>query len=186
MANNFFITGYPRSRTSWLANFLTTDRSLCFHDALAECASVEHFIDKVLVAGSTYGQSYIGDSDSGLLFAHEPIRERFPDAKWVVVIRDEKDVVTSLVNSLGPTHDYEAVIEFLRSMLRSVLSIPGVMTIKYEDLNSFETCFKIWEFCLPGIMQNYPRWELLNGLKTEPFLTKYLSKLCFTHSQVIR
>ena len=31
----FMVLAYPRSGTTWLANWLTTDRSLCLHDPLA-------------------------------------------------------------------------------------------------------------------------------------------------------
>ncbi len=33
---DFIVIGMPRSGTSWLANLLTTDRSLCMHDPFAQ------------------------------------------------------------------------------------------------------------------------------------------------------
>jgi hypothetical protein len=33
---DFIVLGLPRSATTWLANWLTTDRSLCLHDPFAK------------------------------------------------------------------------------------------------------------------------------------------------------
>jgi hypothetical protein len=73
----FLVLGLPRSRTAWLANFLTYDGQFCFHEGVNGCNSIEEY--KVKVEGK-------GDSNTGLmLFDFE---KHFPDAKIIIIDSD--------------------------------------------------------------------------------------------------
>ena len=54
---NFFVLGLPRSRTAWLANFLTYDGYFCFHEGIDGCRSIDDYKKKKFeVSISTAGK----------------------------------------------------------------------------------------------------------------------------------
>ena len=71
---SFFILGLPRSRTAWLANFLTYDDLFCYHEGIDGCSSMEEYKNKI-------GDD--GDSCTGLVMLD--IDRYFPDAKKVII-----------------------------------------------------------------------------------------------------
>ena len=76
---SYFILGLPRSRTAWLANFLTYDGNYCHHEAINGCSSVDEYRNKI---------SGCGDSTTNtLMFDYE---NDFPDSKIVIIHRDVK------------------------------------------------------------------------------------------------
>jgi hypothetical protein len=52
---SFMVLGGPRSATTWLANLLTTDTTICLHDALLEHTASD--LDKLMVPGKRVGIS---------------------------------------------------------------------------------------------------------------------------------
>ena len=83
----FFITGLPRSRTAWMAAFLTDGHVFCHHELLKDCISKQQFYDEM-------SKPSVGNSDSGLVFTD--FQERFPESKTVIIERNRKDVFDSL------------------------------------------------------------------------------------------
>lgn len=71
---SFFILGLPRSRTAWLANFLTYDGLFCHHEGIDGCSSMDEYKEKI-------GDD--GDSCTGLVMLD--IDRYFPDAKKVII-----------------------------------------------------------------------------------------------------
>lgn len=71
---NFFIMGLPRSRTAWLANFMTYDGLFCHHEGINKCTTMEEYRHKI-------GND--GDSGTGLILFDMEIR--YPDAKILVI-----------------------------------------------------------------------------------------------------
>lgn len=76
---SFFILGLPRSRTAWLANFLTYDGHFCYHEAVNGCSSVDEYKYKVKDCGDS--------TTSVLMFDYE---REFPESKIVVIDSDVK------------------------------------------------------------------------------------------------
>jgi len=75
---NFFVAGLPRSRTAWLANFLTCGERFCFHEALNGCDSIEQYRQKL-------GPDK-GDSSTGLMLID--LNKLYPDAPVVIIESD--------------------------------------------------------------------------------------------------
>jgi hypothetical protein len=50
---SFMVLGAPRTGTTWLANLLTTDSTLCYHDPLLE--NTPEMLDKMLIPGKRLG-----------------------------------------------------------------------------------------------------------------------------------
>jgi hypothetical protein len=75
MSNNFLVLGLPRSRTAWLANFLTYGDITCTHEGLNGCATLEDYKKQF--------RDSSGDSNTGLaFFEFEPL---FTDFKKIII-----------------------------------------------------------------------------------------------------
>ena len=73
--SNFLILGLPRSRTAWLANFMTSDGIQCSHEGLNGCKSLDEYKAKF--------KPNSGDSNTGL--ASFNFEDLFEDFKIVVI-----------------------------------------------------------------------------------------------------
>ena len=72
---SFFILGLPRSRTAWLANFMTYDGYCCYHEGTNGCYTIEQY--KAKLGGR------IGDANTGLIMFN--FRKHFPKDKVVII-----------------------------------------------------------------------------------------------------
>ena len=106
---NFFITGLPRSRTAWMATFISTHPHVhCYHEGLKGCHSKEAFMNRmrpVPLDEIEQGRDdlLVGNSDSGLPLTN--FQDMFPGAPIVVIWRDFDEVaaaVTKLFGSMTP------------------------------------------------------------------------------------
>jgi hypothetical protein len=123
----FFVLGLPRSRTAWLANFLTYDGQFCFHEGIDGCNSIEEYKEKV------EGK---GDSNTGLmLFDFE---EHFPDAK-IIIIDSEIEKSVKFGRDV-----YNANIELEMEIGKNRLDNIEGLHVKLEDINS--RLREIWEY----------------------------------------
>lgn len=52
---DFMVLGGPRSATTWVANLLTTDNTLCMHDPLLEYT--RSYLDQIVIPGKKLGIS---------------------------------------------------------------------------------------------------------------------------------
>jgi hypothetical protein len=147
----YLIAGYPRSRTAWLANFLTWERSFCFHEATRFGTSAREVL-KLMQEKAPRGTKYIGNSDSvmglyaqGLLHA----RRDFP-FKLVTVYRDPNDVVESIVAArMMPRPAARNVVERLKPGLR-LLEAHADLNLNLEELEDPGTCRQLWNSVAPG------------------------------------
>jgi len=89
--SNFLILGLPRSRTAWLANFLTYGDIACSHEGLNGCRTLLEY------KGQFKDNS--GDSNTGLaLFDFESL---FSDFKTIIIDSDIRKSVEFAKNSYG-------------------------------------------------------------------------------------
>jgi hypothetical protein len=87
--SQFFITGLPRSRTKWFAEYFDQLPGVtCYHELQNQCPSRDEFYEKMEADG------YIGDSDSGLFLTD--FQRRWPNAPVVIIERDIGRVRDSL------------------------------------------------------------------------------------------
>ena len=67
--SNFFVVGLPRSRTAWLANFLTYEDKFCFHEGINGCSTLKEYKNKL---GNNKGDSCIEtDTKRAIEFSKE-------------------------------------------------------------------------------------------------------------------
>lgn len=184
----FFITGYPRSRTAWLANMLTYANSFCYHDGLGQCVRVSDLAHLFLSASDDLTINRIGNSDSGLSFVWKEVNEYFPEANWIIIRRPKEDCKTSFSNEfVGRSGGYAGirsidassvapVFDQIESNLEALVSgIPAfrLMQVSYNDLNDQEVCRKIWRKLVSGTSFNVKRWQILDSVKVTVIPSKF-------------
>ena len=156
----FFIISLPRSGTAWLANFLTYGDAFCFHEGLFGCASLDQYAE--LFNGVE--KSVVGNADTGAIFILPALFKRYPDAKYVFVIRDLVDISASLQRvGLSPAK----VPEMADYLWWGITAIDGAITVKFDDLFNQITLRKIWKHI--GMPDPFPfrRTEMLRQMRIE-------------------
>lgn len=128
----FFIAALPRSRTAWLANYLTCGDMVCLHDAWRECGTAAELRARF----DRTGANFCGCSDPMNVMMREEIDAEFPGAAWILVFREAREVMRS-VRNLEPCRNYSnvATLEWERELLRCA-DRPHCMTIRFDKINT--------------------------------------------------
>ena len=142
---DFMIVALPRSRTTWLANFLTTDKTFCFHDPLAEMSSYRE-----LFALKTDRITGIADTGIGYFDLAE-----FHCPK-VIIERDLSAVNAEMSAMLGMDID-------LSDLSRRIASIEG-LRIGFDEIN--DRLEEIWDHCT-GLPFDSLRAEHLKNMNVQ-------------------
>ena len=162
---HFFIISLPRSRSAWLANFLTAGDGFCFHEALRSVQTLDEYEQKV--KAETLKYESVGDADPSLVPVLGEIVKRFPDAKFVVVRRDVLAVGVSHAAAfpkLVMTTEQLVTLDKQIEALLTDVNEDQVMEVAFEDLDLPQACNAIHQFCL-GRPMDALRWQLLNELR---------------------
>lgn len=144
---NFFVIGLPRSRTAWLANFLTHEK-FCYHDGFNGCSSIQEYQKKL---GTDKG-----DSSTGLMLID--IKELYPEAPVLIIESEPKNAIDYTYKTYGyydPTYIY--------TLQEKMDQIEG-MRIHVKDIDS--NLPKIWDHLI-GTPFNNKRAELLKTLNVQ-------------------
>lgn len=167
----FMIVGLPRSGTTWAANWLTTDKTLCVHDPLYTTHYSEWDKDGPRFPHSS-GLS-VGISCTGIwrwldwLNAHP--------AKKVILHRDYRAICNSMTAIGLPSIERSAVKE-----LDKVIGLH----VPFEDLFAVEKAKDIWHHLLDVPFNEYRHNELVQiemqpqfaGLKVGAEVTRKLQE----------
>lgn len=115
MSITFMVLGGPRSATTWAANWLTTDETLCLHDPLLEYTTT-------VLARLHFPGRRLGISCTGSLLYPDWVKRQ--DCPKVILFRDVADINLSLrtlgLTELIPSRHYkrvEALAKFPRTLL---------------------------------------------------------------------
>ena len=159
----FFICGTPRSGTAWLANFLTTDKSYCYHELLADCCTNIADMKKYFVDS---GRNIVGNSDNGNIIAITKILKEFPDAKIVIIKRERQEATKSFLqwhSEIGLNKDDKAISDVFDTVYDNIETLQkhsDYLSINYNDISRVDVCKKIFEYCT-GLPFDLKRFELL-------------------------
>ena len=144
---NFFVIGLPRSRTAWLANFLTQDR-FCFHEGLNNCHNIEEYKQKL-------GEDY-GDSSTGLMLLD--MNTEFPNAPKVIIEGRTKEAIEFGHKTYG-LYDPNYV-NFLNERMSKIEG----MRIHFDEID--DKLPIIWEYLI-GTPYDKNRADLLKRMNIE-------------------
>lgn len=157
---DFAILGLPRSRTAWLAAFLTTDSSHCWHEYSANVDKPSDFLNAMVpgkISGiADTGAALLGDDINNLV------------RRVVVIHRDVRESEASLARAFGVAVDMGWIPQRL-------LAIDG-LHIAYNDLDNLESIASLWEYCLQSPFQR-ERFELFRGLNIQTKLDFFAQPL---------
>jgi len=123
---DFMVIALPRSRTTWLANFLTTDKTFCYHDPLAEMSSYKEILELKTDRLTGIADTGIGYFDLSLF-----------DCPKVIIERDLNAVNAEMSELLGIDID-------MSDLNARIASIDG-LHIQFDEIN--ERLAEIWTHC---------------------------------------
>lgn len=154
MITPFFVTGLPRSRSAWLAAWLTTEETLCYHDVEFD-ASLLRFDRRVGFAGSE------------LVWSVEELSERFPGAPWLFVLRDPAKCLESWKRVAGP--HLPTGKEFHRLWIKRIDAITAAISgakrscsciaLPFQALDEEGAARDVWQHLI-GSPFDFERWKL--------------------------
>lgn len=161
--NHFFIFGLPRSMTAWMANFLTSDQSFCFHELWADVETKEEFFATL----ETMTLPFTGNSDPSNIVMFEEIHARYPQANMVYLERDTEFVNRSIAAlGMGLQGDLPTEVIALASQVRDFVRSTGGLVIDVNDW-SIEKARAVWNHCLPKTPFNLQRTRQLLNLNVQ-------------------
>lgn len=150
----FIVYALPRSRTAWLAAFLTYRDWACHHEVAIQMRSVADAV-------SFLRQPNTGTAETAAAQGFKIIQHHIPDIRSVVIRRPVADVVDAVLNvdvSGVATYDRGLLQRNMEHGARCLDRITGALVVDYADLHREDACAAIWEHCLPYSFDR-ARWE---------------------------
>ena len=145
MSEPFIIMGLPRSRTYWLAKFLSYKDWHCGHDQLQYTRSLED-------VRAWLSQPCTGTSETAAAPFWRLLMHYAPDIKIVIVRRPVGEVMASIERA-GISDDTGTIAALIRQHDRKLDQItqrvPGVLSVSFADLANEAVCARVFEHCLP-------------------------------------
>lgn len=135
----YLILALPRSRTFWLANFLSAEAPApCGHDVLVNCRTTDDFINSMFI-------SMRGSVETAGIAGIRLWRARVPNLRIVLIRRPILDVIASMEKF---TVDFDHDDLWKKNALLDELALqPDVETIDYSDLDNTDCLNWLWETC---------------------------------------
>ena len=168
--NYTFITGLPRSGSAWLANYLSYGNVCMLHDTWKDNMPSE--IKELFSSLNVYAA---GTADAGNIALYDKINKEFPDAKWVVITRQQKDVEESCKNLGMPLADFSKQLSRLIKEKNPLKVSFSKLFDKADEIGRY--VYEDWE-C--------PKWrrDMLKGLNVQLHWGKVSEQ--FKYPEVLR
>lgn len=167
----FIVYALPRSRTAWLARFLTYGDWVCGHDELRHCRTLDD-------VKSWLAQPSTGTVETTAAPFWRLVQRLAPDIRTIVIRRPVGEVVESLLRA-GAAHDRDSVTRAMAALDRKLEQIErrvsGTLSVSYEDLAREELCAEIFTRCLP-YPHNHGWWQAVSAVNIQvsmPALVRY-------------
>lgn len=153
----WFITGLPRSRTGWAANWLTSGDHLCLHDVVGTVDDISKLPAQLDGANL---------ADPALLLVWPRIEDVFKNSNWIIIERPFTEVVLSCGNlpamsEVPPGHREAFVYRLLESQHR-LQEARECHMFDYYDLDAK----RMWEL-VNGDGYSEARHRMLDGMRVE-------------------
>lgn len=159
----FVVFALPRSRTAWLARFLTYGPWECAHDEVRHCRSLDD-------VKAWLGQPCVGSVETACAPFWRLLPALRPDAHVVVVRRPVDEVVDSLMRlRLGcfePASLTAAMRRLDRKLEQIERRVPGVLSVAYADLEQEAMCARVFEHCL-GLSHDPAWWAAASSVNIQ-------------------
>lgn len=172
----FIIFSLPRSRSAWIARFLSYGGRRCGHDIAPECGSLDEMV------GRLRGE-FSGTAETGAVVGWRALRRRMPDARIAVIRRPAHEVIASLATfGLSSSALMDELIQ-RDAMLDDVSALHGVKSFSFADLNGIDACRELFEHCLDQPF-DWEWWEGLAGVNVQVDVPARLRLLAANHERI--
>lgn len=178
MTDPFFILSLPRSRSAWLAAWLSYNGRPCWHDMLGNVTDA-YGLQSLVEKGA------VGFAETAGSYFPRVLHKTFPKAKFLIVSRNRDDVATSLVR-LGK--DGVRVADIADQMLTEAIDYlkPRALTmhVAFDDLDDFGVLATIWRFLRndPFPVQHTAALLQMRVTKLKPFAGQLPTKMLVEES----
>jgi hypothetical protein len=160
---SYLITGYPRTRSAWLAALLSEDNRVCYHEAPSQAQPIP--------ATSSFGLS---DPGAACLYPQRAL-EVFRERPIVFVRRDPGEALAALENWSGmEIPQWDEVKRRCEWFLAQ--KPPKLMTVEYHDLANYGVINRISLHVTSKIVKR-ARFELFDSLRIEQDIEKAVARL---------
>lgn len=146
----FVVFSLPRSRSRWLASFLSNGAE-CSHDLPVTVGSVDELCEAVSRGGSV---------ETGLVSAWRLLRQRFPEVRFAVVQRPIAEVKASAARFGWVFPD--GYLEAQDRGLQEISEQPGTLALNHLDLGTEDGCRSIYEYCT-GQLFDPAQWRRMDA-----------------------
>lgn len=154
MTIKFMVLGGPRSATTWAANWLTTETTMCLHDPLIEYTLRN--LDLITIPGKEIGIS----CTSTLLFPEWFLKH---PAKKIILYREPSEINASLA-ALGLKElDVHAHNGRVHGAVKA-----GIELWHWDAVLDRTSARTIWQYLLPRVPFDEYRHDLLTQFNVQP------------------
>lgn len=167
MNQPFFVTGMIRSRSAWLSNVFTTDSTLCFHDP---SETVEQLMNQ-------YPHYRVGVSSSYLVTNFRQLTDKYPEAPWLYIDREEQEAKRSLMKFTDGKlfgKDVDRILKRHAVYAMMVKDHPKTLVVPFHEIDT-RLC-EAWQHLLKEPFQAV-RAGILRELRVEQRLGVILNRL---------
>lgn len=152
----FVVLANARCRTYWLSKFLSYREWICGHDELIHCRTLDD-------AAAWFKQPSVGTAETALAPFWRLLIHNRPSAKIVVVRRPIDEVLASLARQGVAGDHIGAIVKATDRKLRQIeRRVPGVLSVRFEDLAREDECAAAFEHCL-GLPHDRSWWRRWSG-----------------------
>lgn len=167
---SFVIFSLPRSRSAWMAHWLASQGDKVGHDIGIECETVGDFL-------GSFRAGLEGTCETGSMFGWRLLREAMPQVRLAVVRRPLPEVMASLSRwGLGGPL-LQAEMEVRDSLLDSISTLPGTLSLPWTELGDPAAAKGLWEFCLPERELDWELWERMTWTNIQVDMEARLEQL---------
>lgn len=151
----FVVMTMPRSRSFWLSKFLAPRGWTCGHDSLRYMRNLDD-------GRRWLAQPWTGTCETGIAPWWRALQRLRPDCAVVVVRRDPREVIESLVRlGLFPESEtlWRQCYRMAAKLDQIALRWPGALVVDYQDLVLEDCCAEVFEHCLGGLEHDPTWWQ---------------------------
>lgn len=135
LRRTFLIVGLPRSRTAWLAAFLTDGPVFCHHELIARCAGWDGYPDALMNTPA----EIVGDSSSAIPAYYDKCAFLLPPHNVIFIDRDRDDATASaqrfVRKECGQLFDPIRHQKVLADYDAMRCRFPNSLTVPYQNLD---------------------------------------------------
>jgi len=169
----FIIFSLPRSRSTWLSQWLSYKGLRVGHDLAAHADTFQDCLDLLY--------AHHGSVETGSQDAHHVLRLAMPDAKFVTIRRPVKEVCQSLAK-FGITNQEREMQR--RSDTLDEIEAKGAFSIPYHSLKDARICSALWEYLLDAPF-DFEHWRDMAEQNIQPDVQQHLAFIASRRDQIV-